>query len=282
MAANLVRRYRPDEAHHLLNLSFAQFQADRAVVRLEARIERQGQRLARLRGGGAVRARRRRGVPAPAGRGGGDAAHGRDVAWTGSPPALARLNPGDVVVVDGTRLAVLSVAIRKGNPRLQVVDERSAATAPCTARISDDAPRGRRQRGAAGAVQPEQPRPSSSRWPRRCDGPDSARPRRLPIADGGPDPRRRGDAGRGAATRWPTARTVTRTSAPRCRPTGSNASWRTSAARCGAGPSRSPGGSTASCACSRRGATSTAGRSPRPARCWPGPTTRPICSWPRP
>src|SRR3546814_5221504 len=50
MAANLVRRYEPAEAHHLLNLSFAQFQADRAVVRLEARIERQQTRLERLRG----------------------------------------------------------------------------------------------------------------------------------------------------------------------------------------------------------------------------------------
>ena len=50
MAANLVRRYQPEEAHHLLNLSFAQYQADRAVVRLEARIERQGERLARLKG----------------------------------------------------------------------------------------------------------------------------------------------------------------------------------------------------------------------------------------
>ena len=50
MAANLVRRYQPEEAHHLLNLSFAQYQADRAVVRLEARIERQGERLARLQG----------------------------------------------------------------------------------------------------------------------------------------------------------------------------------------------------------------------------------------
>ena len=48
MAANLVRRYEPPEAHHLLNLSFAQFQADRAVVRFEARIERQQEKLARL------------------------------------------------------------------------------------------------------------------------------------------------------------------------------------------------------------------------------------------
>src|SRR5437660_5371313 len=40
MAANLVRRYTPELAHHLLNLSFAQYGADRDVVRLEAQIER--------------------------------------------------------------------------------------------------------------------------------------------------------------------------------------------------------------------------------------------------
>ena len=49
MAANLVRRYEPEQAHHLLNLSFAQYQADRAVVRLEARIERQQAAPRRLR-----------------------------------------------------------------------------------------------------------------------------------------------------------------------------------------------------------------------------------------
>ena len=40
MAANLVRTYTSEQAHHLLNLSFAQYQADRDVVRLEARAER--------------------------------------------------------------------------------------------------------------------------------------------------------------------------------------------------------------------------------------------------
>jgi ATP-dependent RNA helicase HelY len=39
--------------------------------------------------------------------------------------ALSRLTPGDVLVVDGARMAVLSVAFRKGKPRLHVVDERS-------------------------------------------------------------------------------------------------------------------------------------------------------------
>jgi ATP-dependent RNA helicase HelY len=38
MAVNLVRNYTPDEAHRLLNSSFAQFLADRGVVALERRI----------------------------------------------------------------------------------------------------------------------------------------------------------------------------------------------------------------------------------------------------
>ncbi|MBV1894425.1 MAG: DEAD/DEAH box helicase [Ilumatobacteraceae bacterium] len=49
MAANLIRTYSSSEAHHLLNLSFAQYQADRDVVRLEARLERRRAVLAELR-----------------------------------------------------------------------------------------------------------------------------------------------------------------------------------------------------------------------------------------
>ncbi len=56
MAANLVRRYPADEAHHLLNLSFAQFQADTAVVRLETRLARRERALADLRAEAALRA----------------------------------------------------------------------------------------------------------------------------------------------------------------------------------------------------------------------------------
>ena len=37
MAANLVRRYAPAEAHHLLNLSFAQYRADSHIVLAERR-----------------------------------------------------------------------------------------------------------------------------------------------------------------------------------------------------------------------------------------------------
>ena len=49
MAANLVGTYTSEQAHHLLNLSFAQYQADRDVVRLEARLERVRANLAAAR-----------------------------------------------------------------------------------------------------------------------------------------------------------------------------------------------------------------------------------------
>jgi ATP-dependent RNA helicase HelY len=47
MAANLVQRYPPDQARHLLNLSFAQFHADRDVVAVERELERRREQLGR-------------------------------------------------------------------------------------------------------------------------------------------------------------------------------------------------------------------------------------------
>lgn len=47
MVANLVRSYTSERAHHL-NLSFAQYQADRDVVKIEARLERRQEHLADL------------------------------------------------------------------------------------------------------------------------------------------------------------------------------------------------------------------------------------------
>jgi ATP-dependent RNA helicase HelY len=49
MAVNLVRNYTRDQAHHLLNSSFAQFLADRGVVALEREIERDTADLAGYR-----------------------------------------------------------------------------------------------------------------------------------------------------------------------------------------------------------------------------------------
>ena len=66
MAANLIRTHTAEESHRLLNLSFAQFQADRDVVQIEARLERKRAHARReaTRGGEPVRRHRR--VPAPA------------------------------------------------------------------------------------------------------------------------------------------------------------------------------------------------------------------------
>jgi ATP-dependent RNA helicase HelY len=114
MAANLVRRYEPADAHHLLNLSFAQFQADRAVVRFETRIERQQQRIARLEReavcdrGDVEEYRQLRQAQ------GETSAAGRPPTLGAIEYALSRLMPGDVVEVAHRRLAVLSVAYRKG------------------------------------------------------------------------------------------------------------------------------------------------------------------------
>ncbi len=49
MAANLIRTHTAEESHRLLNLSFAQFQADRDVVQIEARLERKRATLAEKR-----------------------------------------------------------------------------------------------------------------------------------------------------------------------------------------------------------------------------------------
>jgi ATP-dependent RNA helicase HelY len=116
MAANLVRSYSAERAHHLLNLSFAQYQADREVVRIEARLERRTELLAQLRElavspfGDLDEYRRL-------------AAAGQERARAAGNPrdieaALGRLRPGDVVVLEtgkhAGRVAILSAANRKG------------------------------------------------------------------------------------------------------------------------------------------------------------------------
>ena len=49
MATNLVARYSPETAHRLLNLSFAQYHADRDVVKMERHLEHNEATLARRR-----------------------------------------------------------------------------------------------------------------------------------------------------------------------------------------------------------------------------------------
>jgi ATP-dependent RNA helicase HelY len=125
MAANLVRRYEPERAHHLLNLSFAQYQADRDVVRLETAVDRLERRIARARQDATCelgdidayrRLRRREEELARAP----EARHAEVV------DALGRLRPGDVIAVrggkSGGRVGVIAVSQRRGGDvRLRAV-----------------------------------------------------------------------------------------------------------------------------------------------------------------
>ncbi|MET0146979.1 MAG: DEAD/DEAH box helicase [Ilumatobacteraceae bacterium] len=125
MAANLVGAYTSEQAHHLLNLSFAQYQSDRDVVRIEARVERVRANLAVARQQAVsaygdiweyrrsldeVRARRR----------------GRDDLVA---VGLSRLRPGEIVHASKGRyrgpVAVVASAHRKGGMRLTTVTKRA-------------------------------------------------------------------------------------------------------------------------------------------------------------
>ncbi|MDQ4070096.1 MAG: DEAD/DEAH box helicase [Actinomycetota bacterium] len=120
MAANLVRRYPPDTARHLLNLSFAQFTSDRDVVRLEAQLERSTSLLAAARGqagcelGDVGEYRRLLRADDEAG-----SRSRRGSARAGVVAALERVKPGDVILVSGGksagRVAVISTANRRGD-----------------------------------------------------------------------------------------------------------------------------------------------------------------------
>ena len=127
MAANLVRSYTSEQAHHLLNLSFAQYQADREVVRLETRLERRQAQLEELRQAAAspygdIDAYRAALAPKR------DRAAERAVVTGGGAAvehALGRIRPGDVLYIEkgryAGRVAVLTVANRKGSLKLQAI-----------------------------------------------------------------------------------------------------------------------------------------------------------------
>jgi ATP-dependent RNA helicase HelY len=186
MAANLVGTYTSEEAHHLLNLSYAQYQADRDVVRLEARLERVRASLDEAREQAespygdiweyrraidAMRVRRR-------GR--------NDRVAVG----IARLRPGEVVHAAKGRyrgpVAVVATAHRKGGLRLTTVTKR-ADLLLLTADDFDDVPRpvGSIRLPAAFSPNRVEYRREVARslgrarlvpTPRRQDGPDPAGP----------------------------------------------------------------------------------------------------------
>jgi ATP-dependent RNA helicase HelY len=105
MAANLVQRYPPQQARHLLNLSFAQFHADRDVVAVERNLEVRREQLAEVEANathpaGDVHEYRRLLAALDAAR---RAAHGK------SDRKFESLRPGDVLVVPkrGGKVVVL-------------------------------------------------------------------------------------------------------------------------------------------------------------------------------
>jgi ATP-dependent RNA helicase HelY len=118
MAANLVRRYPPDVAHHLLNLSFAQYGADKEIVRLERQLERGRELLASHRRGAECergdveeyrallrnRAERRRAARGPNGESG-----------AGGPAGFEALKPGDVIARRGNKAVVLQRTRGRGD-----------------------------------------------------------------------------------------------------------------------------------------------------------------------
>ncbi len=122
MAVNLVRRHSRSEAHHLLNLSFAQYRVDRQVVNLERRAEESAQRLAETRD----RARCERGDVVEYVR---LVEQREQLRREGSgsevEDALARLRPGDIVKAGrkhGTVVVVQRGSGRGGSPRVTALD----------------------------------------------------------------------------------------------------------------------------------------------------------------
>jgi ATP-dependent RNA helicase HelY len=119
MAVNLVRSYSSEEARHLLNLSLAQFQADRDVVRLESRLDQRFRRLEELRAEaespyGDIHSYRARleGVP-------------KIRSESAIEFAMSRLRPGAIIHVDKGRIvgraAVLTTAHRNGGTKIAVL-----------------------------------------------------------------------------------------------------------------------------------------------------------------
>lgn len=122
MVANLVGRYPRERALEMLGRSFAQYQADRLLGRLESR--RASRRRALADAEEAARCElgdvdEYREVRAAARRA---AREARALAQQERTDALAELRPGDVVELGGHRHVVLSVSHRRHGLQLRLVD----------------------------------------------------------------------------------------------------------------------------------------------------------------
>jgi ATP-dependent RNA helicase HelY len=136
MAVNLVRNYSPDEAHHLLNSSFAQFLVDRSVVSMERQLERSRSGL----DGYAKNLQCDRGDFAEYWGLREQAAKLREQALSGAnrdhtdrvKQALASLKPGDVILVPTAKRRGLAVVLsnRDGRPAILTQDRRYFRAGP--------------------------------------------------------------------------------------------------------------------------------------------------------
>lgn len=124
MAANLIRSYTRDQARHLLNLSLAQYQSDRDVVRLEARIERRSQELHELE----ERTRSPYGDIEVLRRATQQKLERRSEKLIEE--SLSALRPGAVIHVDNGKIsgraAVLATAMRSGGTKVSVLTAKRA------------------------------------------------------------------------------------------------------------------------------------------------------------
>jgi ATP-dependent RNA helicase HelY len=192
MAANLVRRYPSDVAHHLLNLSFAQYGTDKEIVRLERQLERSQELLASHREGAAcergdVEEYRRmlanRGERRRAAAGGG---------------GLDHLKPGDVLMRRGAKTVVLQRTRGRGG------DVKVLALTPDRGVVrlgAADLPG-----GAAPVGTIELPRPYAPRSPAfRRAVTESLRTMRPRAGERDPDTAAPGGSGRDSAHRHPVA-----------------------------------------------------------------------------
>jgi ATP-dependent RNA helicase HelY len=123
MAANLVHRYTTERAHHLLNLSFAQYQADRSVVSIESRLDNRRRQLAEAEAAGRCTrgdAAEYRELVAARGEARRHASPKGEIAF-----ALSQVRPGSVLHIDSPRLhgrvAVLTYAQRRNDAKLRVI-----------------------------------------------------------------------------------------------------------------------------------------------------------------
>ena len=121
MATNLVQRYPPQQARHLLNLSFAQFHADRDVVAVEHDLELRREQLARaeeaaVHPAGDVHEYRSLLAALDSAR---RAAHGR------TDRGFESLRPGDVLIVPkrGGKVVVLKQERGSGPQRVLVLTQ---------------------------------------------------------------------------------------------------------------------------------------------------------------